>query len=140
MAKKVKTVIRLQIEAGKATTGPPVGPTLAPHQIPIMEFVKAYNVATASQAGSIVPAEVTIYEDRSFSFELKSPPASELLRKAAGIEKGGGAAGREIKASISREQLRQIAEVKMRDLNANDLQAAMRIVEGTARSMGIQVS
>jgi large subunit ribosomal protein L11 len=139
MAKKVKTVIRLQIEAGKATTGPPVGPTLAPHQIPIMEFVKAYNAATAAQAGSIVPAEVTIYEDRSFSFELKSPPAAELLRKAAGIEKGGATPGRETAGSVTRGQVRQIAEAKMRDLNAQEVEAAMKVIEGTARSMGIEV-
>jgi len=139
MAKKVKAVIRLQIEAGKATSGPPVGPTLAPHQINLMEFVKAYNAATAGQAGSIVPAEVTIYQDRSFTFELKSPPASELLRKAAGIEKGAPTAGRETVGSVTRDQVRQIAEVKMRDLNANDLEAAMKVVAGTARSMGIEV-
>ena len=139
MAKKVKTVIRLQIEAGKATTGPPVGPTLAPHQINLMEFVKAYNAATASQAGSIVPVEITIYVDRSFVFELKSPPASQLLRRAAGIEKGASTAGREVKGKISRDQLREIANVKMRDLNAGDLESAMKIIAGTARSMGIEV-
>ncbi|MCJ7750940.1 MAG: 50S ribosomal protein L11 [Armatimonadetes bacterium] len=140
MAKKVRSVIKLQIEAGKATTGPPVGPSLAPHGINLMELIKAYNAATASQIGSIVPVEVTIYEDRSFTFELKTPPASQLLRKAAGIEKGAGAAGRETAGSVTRAQVREIAETKMRDLNANDVEAAMKIIEGTARSMGIEVA
>jgi len=141
MAKKVRAVVRLQIEAGKATTGPPVGPSLAPHGINLMELIKAYNAATASQVGSIVPVEVTIYEDRSFAFDLKTPPASQLLRKAADIEKGAGAAGRETAVgTVTPEQVREIAEVKMRDLNANDVEAAMKIIEGTARSMGIEVA
>jgi len=140
MAKKVRAVVKLQIEAGKATTGPPVGPSLAPHGINLMELIKAYNAATAPQVGSIVPVEVTIFEDRSFTFELKTPPASQLLRKAAGIEKGGGAAGRDTAGTVTRKQVRQIAELKMRDLNANDVDAAMRIIEGTARSMGIAVA
>jgi len=140
MAKKVRAVVKLQIEAGKATTGPPVGPSLAPHGINLMELIKAYNAATGSQVGSIVPVEVTIYEDRSFSFDLKTPPASQLLRKAAGLEKGSGEAGRAPVGEVTREQVREIARTKMRDLNANDIEAAMRIIEGTARSMGIQVA
>jgi len=140
MAKKVRAVVKLQIEAGKATTGPPVGPSLAPHGINLMELIKTYNAATASQVGSIVPVEVTIYEDRSFTFELKTPPASQLLRKAAGLEKGSGTAGRETAGSVTRAQVREIAETKMRDLNANDVEAAMKIVAGTARSMGIEVA
>jgi large subunit ribosomal protein L11 len=140
MAKKVRSVVKLQIEAGKATTGPPVGPSLAPHGINLMELIKTYNAATASQVGSIVPVEVTIYEDRSFTFELKTPPASQLLRKAAGLDKGSGAAGRETAGSVTHAQVREIAETKMRDLNANDVEAAMKVIEGTARSMGIEVA
>jgi large subunit ribosomal protein L11 len=140
MAKKVRTVVKLQIEAGKATTGPPVGPSLAPHGINLMELIKAYNAATASQVGSIVPVEVSIYEDRSFTFELKTPPASQLLRKAAGIEKGSGESGRSVVGQVTRDQVREIAETKMRDLNANDIEAAMKVIEGTARSMGIEVA
>lgn len=141
MAKKVRAVVKLQIEAGKATTGPPVGPSLAPHGINLMELIKTYNAATASQVGSIVPVEVTIYEDRSFTFELKTPPASQLLRKAAGVEKGAGEAGRgEAVGTVTPAQVREIAEVKMRDLNANDVEAAAKIIEGTARSMGIEVA
>jgi large subunit ribosomal protein L11 len=139
MAKKVRTVVKLQIEAGKATTGPPVGPSLAPHGINLMELIKAYNAATASQVGSVVPVEVSIYEDRSFTFELKTPPASQLLRKAAGIEKGSGEAGRSVAGQVTRDQVREIAETKMRDLNANDIEAAMKVIAGTARSMGIEV-
>ncbi|MFB3882955.1 MAG: 50S ribosomal protein L11 [Armatimonadota bacterium] len=140
MAKKVRAVVKLQIEAGKATTGPPVGPSLAPHGINLMELIKSYNAQTAAQVGSIVPVEVTIFEDRSFSFELKTPPASQLLRKAAGIEKGGGTPGRDSAGSVTRQQVREIAELKMRDLNATTLDAAMKIIEGTARSMGIAVA
>ncbi len=139
MAKKVRAVVKLQIEAGKATTGPPVGPTLAPHGINLMELIKAYNAATANQVGSIVPVEVTIYEDRSYTFELKTPPASQLLRKAAGVEKGSGLAGRETVGRVTKAQVKEIAEAKMRDLNANDIEAAMRVIEGTARSMGLEV-
>ena len=139
MAKKVRTIVRLQIEAGKATTGPPVGPSLAPHGINLMDLIKAYNAATASQVGTIIPVEVTIYEDRSYTFELKTPPASQLLRKAAGIEKASGEAGRAVVGKVTRAQVREIAQTKMRDLNANDVEAAMKIIEGTARSMGIQV-
>lgn len=141
MAKKVRAVVKVQIDAGKATTGPPVGPSLAPHGINLMELIKAYNAATASQVGSIVPVEVTIYEDRSFTFELKTPPAAQLIRKAAGVEKGSGEAGRaETVGQVTQDQLREIAEIKMRDLNANDVEAAMKIVAGTARSMGIEVA
>jgi len=140
MAKKIKAIVRLQIPAGKATTGPPVGPSLAPHGINMMELIKAYNAATANQVGSIVPVEVTIYEDRSYTFELKTPPASQLLTKAAGIEKGAGTAGTTVVGSVTRAQVREIAQLKLRDLNARDIDAAMKIIEGTARSMGIQVA
>ena len=139
MGKRVKTVVKLQIEAGKAMAGPPVGPALAPHIRNLMEFIKTYNAETASQAGSIIPVEVTVYEDRSFTFVLKTPPASQLLRQAAGIEKGTGAAGRENVGQVTRAQVRQIAQTKLRDLNAADIESAMRIIEGTARSMGIAV-
>lgn len=140
MAKAIRAVVKLQIEAGKATTGPPVGPSLAPHGINLMELIKAYNAATAAQVGSIIPVEVTIYEDRSFAFELKTPPAAQLLRKAAGLDKGSGTAGRETVGEVTPAQVREIAEIKMRDLNANDVDAAMKVVEGTARSMGIKVT
>ena len=140
MAKAIRAVVKLQIEAGKATTGPPVGPSLAPHGINLMELIKAYNAATAAQVGSIIPVEVTIYEDRSFAFELKTPPAAQLLRKAAGLDKGSGTAGRETVGEVNPAQVREIAEIKMRDLNANDVDAAMKVIEGTARSMGITVT
>ncbi|MCL6648147.1 MAG: 50S ribosomal protein L11, partial [Chloroflexi bacterium] len=136
MAKKVKAVVKLQIPAGKATPAPPVGPAFGPYGINIMAFVKEYNERTASMVGSIVPVEVTIYEDRSFTFITKSPPASDLLKKAAGIEKGSKAPKREIVGRISREKLREIAQIKQKDLNTEDLEAAMRSIEGTARSMG----
>lgn len=139
MAKKVKAVVKLQIPAGKATPAPPVGPAFGPYGINIMAFVKEYNERTASMVGSIVPVEVTIYEDRSFTFITKSPPASDLLKKAAGIEKGSKAPKREIVGRISREKLREIAQIKQKDLNTEDLEAAMRSIEGTARSMGIVV-
>jgi large subunit ribosomal protein L11 len=139
MAKKVRAVLRLQIEAGKANPAPPVGPALGQHGVNIMGFCKEYNEKTSSQAGSIVPAEITVYEDRSFSFILKTPPASDLLKRAAGIEKGSPAQKKEKVAEITRDQVRQIAEIKMRDLNAHDVEAAMLQVEGTARSMGIEV-
>jgi large subunit ribosomal protein L11 len=140
MAKKIKAIVRLQIPAGKATTGPPVGPSLAPHGINMMELIKAYNAATANQVGQIVPVEVTIYEDRSYTFELKTPPASQLLLKAAGVEKGSGTTGRTSAGTVTREQVREIATLKMRDLNARDVEAAMKVIEGTARSMGLQVA
>lgn len=139
MAKKVTKKVKLQLPAGKATTAPPVGPALAPYGINMMEFIKAYNAQTAPQAGSTVPVEVTIYEDRSFTFALKTPPASELLLKAAGLPKGAATPGREAEKIVTREHVRQVAELKMPDLNANDLEAAMKIVEGQARSMGCKV-
>ena len=140
MAKKIRAVITLQIEAGKANPAPPVGPALGQHGINIMGFCKEYNEKTASQAGSIVPAEITVFEDRSFSFVLKTPPASDLLKKAAGVEKGSRAQKREKVARISRDDVKRIAEMKMKDLNASDVESAMRMVEGTARSMGIEVA
>ena len=139
MAKKVIGLIKLQIESGKATPAPPVGPALGQHGVNIMGFVKEYNERTSSLAGSIVPVEITVFEDRSFDFIVKSPPASDLLRKAAGVEKGSGNPLVEKIAVISRDQVKEIAETKIKDLNAADIEAAMRIIEGTARSMGIQV-
>ena len=140
IAKKIRAVITLQIEAGKANPAPPVGPALGQHGINIMGFCKEYNEKTASQAGSIVPAEITVFEDRSFTFILKTPPASDLLKKAAGIDKGSRAQKREKVATIKQADVRRIAELKMKDHNANDVEAAMKMVEGTARSMGIEVS
>jgi large subunit ribosomal protein L11 len=139
MAKKVKAIIKLQIEAGKATPAPPVGPALGQHGVNIMAFCKDYNEQTGSQAGSIVPVEITVYEDRSFTFITKTPPASDLLKRALGVEKGSGTAGQQKVGILPREKVYEIARVKMRDLNAVDLEAAARIVEGTARSMGIDV-
>lgn len=139
MAKKVRTVIKLQIEAGKATPAPPVGTALGPHGVNIMGFVKEYNERTSSQAGDIVPVALTIYEDRSFSFELKTPPAGALLKKAAGIEKGSSEPHADKVGSVPESKVKEIAEQKMKDLNAMDIEAAMRIVEGTARSMGLTV-
>ncbi|NIM07060.1 MAG: 50S ribosomal protein L11 [Armatimonadetes bacterium] len=139
MAKRVAAVIKLNIKAGQATSGPPVGPTLAPYGMPIMEFVKQYNAQTQNQAGSIVPAEVTIYADRTFSFILKTPPTSELLKKAAGIEKGSGTAGKEEPIKVGADKVREIAQTKLKDLNTTDVEAAAKIVAGTARSMGIEV-
>ena len=139
MAKKVRAVIKLQIEAGKANPAPPVGPALGQHGVNIMGFCKEYNEKTGNQAGTIVPVEITVYEDRSFSFVLKTPPASDLLKKAAGIPKGSAAQLREKVGQVTRSQVRQIAELKMRDLNVYDVEAAMAQVEGTARSMGIEV-
>ena len=140
MAKKVRAVVRIQLEAGRATPAPPVGPALGQHAINIMQFCKEYNEKTASQAGQIVPVEVTVFEDRSFTFVLKTPPASDLLRKAAGVDKGSPSQKREKVGTISRSQLREIATAKMKDLNAADLEAAERMIEGSARSMGIEVS
>ena len=139
MAKKIRTVIKLQLEAGKATPAPPVGPALGQHGANIMAFCKEYNERTSSQAGSIIPVEILVYADRSFTFSLKTPPASDLIKKALGLEKGSTAQVREKVGTISRNQLRQIAEVKMKDLNANDIDAAIRMVEGTARSMGVDL-
>ena len=139
MAKKIRTVLTLQLPAGKATPAPPVGTALGPHGINIVEFTKAYNEKTADKSGQVIPAQITIFEDRSFSFILKTPPAADLLRKAAGVEKGGGTAGRETVGRVTRDQLKEIAAIKMADLNANDVDAAIAQIEGTARSMGIEV-
>lgn len=139
MAKKVVAMIKLQIPAGKATPAPPVGPALGQHGLNIMAFCKEYNARTASMAGSIVPVEITVYEDRSFTFVTKTPPAGDLLRKAAGIEKGSSDPNRKKVGRITRQQLREIAQTKMPDLNARDLEAAERIIAGTARSMGIEI-
>jgi large subunit ribosomal protein L11 len=138
--KKVLATAKLQIVAAQATPAPPVGTALGQHGVNIMEFCKQYNEATQQFAGQVIPVELTIYEDRSFSFVLKQPPAAELIRKAAGIEKGSGEPNREKVARLSRDQVRQIAERKMVDLNANDIDNAMRIIEGTARSMGVEVA
>ncbi len=137
--KKVKAVVKLQIEAGKANPAPPVGPALAQHGINLMQFCKEYNARTANQMGNIVPAEITIYHDGSFKFELKTPPVPDLLRKAAGVEKGSAEPNRNKVGSITRAQLEEIAKLKMKDLNAVDLPGAVRQIEGTARSMGIRV-
>jgi large subunit ribosomal protein L11 len=139
VAKKVRIVLTLQLPAGKATPAPPVGTALGPHGINIVEFTKSYNEKTSDKTGQVIPAQITIFEDRSFTFILKTPPAADLLRKAAGIEKGSQTTKRETAGRVSREQVRQIAETKMTDLNANDVDAAMKQVEGTARSMGIEV-
>jgi large subunit ribosomal protein L11 len=140
VAKKIRIVLTLQLPAGKATPAPPVGTALGPHGINIVEFTKSYNEKTADKAGQIIPAQITIFEDRSFTFVLKTPPAADLLRKAAGVDKGAATTGREKAGTITRDQLREIATVKLADLNANDIEAAMRQVEGTARSMGIEVA
>jgi len=137
--KKIKAVVKLQIPAGKANPSPPVGPALAQHGINLMQFCKEYNARTMSQIGNIIPAEITIYRDGSFKFILKTPPTPDLLRKAAGVEKGSADAQRDKVGKITRDQLREIAETKMKDLNALDIQGAMLQIEGTARSMGIVV-
>ena len=139
MAKKIRAVLTLQLPAGAATPAPPVGTALGPHGINIVEFTKTYNEKTQDKRGQIIPAQITIYEDRSFSFILKTPPAADLLRKAAGVEKGSQTTGREKVGKVTRSQIREIAEVKMADLNAVDAEGAAKIVEGTARSMGIEV-
>jgi len=139
VAKKVKAVLRLQIEAGKANPAPPIGPALAPHGINLMAFCKEYNARTSSQTGEIIPAEITIFNDGSFKFILKTPPTAVLLRKAAGIEKGSAEPNREKVGTVTREQVREIAETKMKDLNAIDIEGAMRQIEGTARNMGVIV-
>jgi large subunit ribosomal protein L11 len=139
MAKKVKAVITLQLPAGKATPAPPVGPALGQHGINMMAFLKEYNERTTAQAGMIIPALITIFEDRSFSFVTKTPPAADLIKKAAGIDKGSGTPGRTNAGTIRRAKVREIAETKMKDLNANDIDAAMRMIEGAARSMGVAV-
>jgi large subunit ribosomal protein L11 len=137
--KKTLAFVKLQISAGQATPAPPVGTALGPHGVNIMDFCKQYNARTQSQAGMVVPVEITIYQDRSFSFITKTPPAAVLLRKEAGIEKGSPTSNREKVGKVTREQLKKIAEIKLPDLNANDIDGAMRIVAGTARSMGIEV-
>ncbi len=139
MAKKVKAVVKLQLPAGKATPAPPVGPALGQHGVNIMAFCKEYNARTANMAGSIIPVEITIFTDQSFTFVLKTPPASDLLKKAAGIDKGSSEPNRIKVGKVTRDQIREIAEIKMKDLNAYDLEAAMRMIEGSARSMGIEV-
>jgi large subunit ribosomal protein L11 len=139
VAKKIRIVLTLQLPAGKATPAPPVGTALGPHGINIIEFTKTYNEKTADKAGQVIPAQITIYEDRSFTFILKTPPAADLLRKAAGIDKGSGLAKRESVGRVTRDQVRDIAAIKMADLSANDIDAAARMIEGTARSMGIEV-
>jgi large subunit ribosomal protein L11 len=139
MAKPIKIILKLQIPAGKATPAPPVGTALGPHGINIGDFVKKFNDATKEMGDNIIPAEITIYQDRTFDFKLKTPPASDLLRKAAGVEKGAANPLTGKVGKVSRAKIREIAERKMEDLNANDVEAAMKIVEGTARSMGIEV-
>src|SRR4029079_17406014 len=131
MAKKVRAIVKLQIDAGKATPAPPVGPALGQHGVNIMAFVKEYNERTAAQAGSIIPVEITIFEDRSFNFVTKTPPASDLIKKALGVEKGSGTTGRGTIGRLSRDKVREIAQIKMKDLNANDMEAAERMVAGT---------
>ena len=140
MAKKVAGFIKLQIPGGAANPAPPVGPALGQHQVNIMQFCQAFNAATADKQGTIIPVEITVYEDRSFDFITKTPPAAVLLKQAAGIESGSDAPNRNKVATVTREQLREIAEIKMPDLNANDIDAAMKIVAGTARSMGVEIA
>lgn len=139
MAKKILTLIKLQIPGGQANPAPPVGPALGQHGVNIMEFVKTYNERTAGQVGMVIPVEITVFEDRSFTFVTKTPPASDLLKKAAGIARGSGVNKLEKVGTVTRDQMREIAQTKLPDLNAYDVDAAMRIIEGTARSMGIEV-
>ena len=139
MAKKVRAIIKLQIQAGKATPAPPVGPALGQHGVNIMAFCKDYNEQTKNQAGSIIPVEITVYEDRSFIFITKTPPASDLLKKALNVEKGSGTTGQQVVGTLTRDKISEIARIKLKDLNAADIAAASRIIEGTARSMGIKV-
>jgi large subunit ribosomal protein L11 len=139
MAKEVSAVVKVQLEAGKATPAPPLGPALGQHGVNIMQFVKDYNARTAQMAGQVIPAEITIYKDRSFTFVTKTPPASALIKKAAGVEKGSGLSGREKAGVITKAKVKEIAEMKLKDLNANDVPAAEKIIAGTARSMGITV-
>ena len=139
MAKKVVGVVKLQINAGKATPAPPVGPALGGYGINMMEFIKGYNERTAPMIGSIVPVEITIYDDRSFTFVTKTPPAADLIKKALGVPSGSGVPNRTKVGALTRDQLRQIAETKLPDLNANDIDGAMKVIEGTARSMGVDI-
>jgi large subunit ribosomal protein L11 len=138
--KKIKTVVKVNIQAGKANPAPPVGPALGQHGVNIMAFCKEYNARTASMAGMVIPAEITVYTDRSFTFVTKTPPTGDLLKKAAGIETGSSSPKTNIVARVTRKQVREIAETKMQDLNALDIEGAIRMVEGTARSMGVQVT
>jgi large subunit ribosomal protein L11 len=138
VAKKIRVVLTLQLPAGKATPAPPVGTALGPH-INVVEFCKSYNEKTSSQVGQVIPAQITVFEDRSFTFILKTPPAADLLRKAAGVDKGSATTGRATAGTVTRAQVREIAQTKLADLNAGDLEAAVRMIEGTARSMGIEV-
>jgi len=139
MAKKIKAVVKIQLQAGKATPAPPVGPALAPHGLNISEFSRKYNEATKKQMGFTIPVEITIYEDRTYTFVTKQPPSSELLKKAAGIEKGSGEPNKTKVGKITKEQLKKIAEQKMADLNTEDIEEAMKIIEGTAKNMGITI-
>jgi large subunit ribosomal protein L11 len=139
MAKKVKAVVKLQIQAGKANPAPPVGPALGQHGLNIMAFCKEYNARTAAMMGTVVPVEITIYQDQTFTFVTKTPPASDMLRKAAGVDKGSGEPNRTPAGTVTRAQIREIAETKMKDLNAVDIEGAMRQIEGSARSMGITI-
>lgn len=139
MSKAIKTIVKIQIQAGQATPAPPVGTALGPHGLNLAEFCSRFNDATKDKMGSIIPVDVTIYEDRTYDLKLKTPPASDLLRKAAGIEKGSGQPHKDKVGKVTRAQIREIAEIKMPDLNANDVEAAMKIIEGAARSMGIEV-
>lgn len=139
MAKPIKTIIKLQIPAGQANPAPPVGPALGQHGLNIQDFCSKFNEATKDKTGDIIPVEITVYEDRTFDFKLKTPPAAELLKKAAGIEKGSGIPHKEKVGKVTKDQVRQIAEKKMEDLNANNIEAAVKIIEGTARNMGIEV-
>ena len=139
MAKKIKAIVKLQIQAGQATPAPPVGPSLAQHGLNISEFCQKFNAATKDRQGFKIPVEITVYEDRTYTFILKQPPASDLLKKAAGIEKGSGEPNKKKVAKITKEQLRKIAEQKMEDLNATDIEAAEKTIEGTARNMGITI-
>lgn len=139
MAKKVKAIVKLQINAGKATPAPPVGPALGQHGVNIMAFVKEYNERTAAQTGTVIPVEITVFEDRSFTFVTKTPPAADLLKKAAAVEKGSGRPNSAPVGEIDREKVREIAQLKMRDLNARTIEAAEKMIEGTARSMGIGI-
>ena len=139
MAKKIRIIVTLQLPAGKATPAPPVGTALGPHGINIVEFTKSYNEKTADKLGQVIPAQITVFEDRSFTFVLKTPPAPDLLRKAAGIDKGAQTPKRAVAGRVTRDQVRAIAEQKMPDLNVNDIEAGMKVIEGTARSMGIEV-
>ncbi len=140
MAKKIKAIVKIQIQAGKANPAPPVGTALGPHGVNLMQFCKDYNARTSTMVGQIVPAEITVFQDGSFTFVLKTSPAADLLKKAAGVKSGSAIPNRDKSGSISRQQLREIAEIKMKDLNARDVDAAMNIIAGTARSMGITIT